>query len=158
MDRNLYAPPAASVADPVETRGSRPWQVTGAVALVWILVAYDIVILLLPLATTFISFPSLALFSILGFLISPVAFKSYIVAWLNTLIARGRNWARIVLGILIAVAFIYTAVVWTSGKIPGAAYSFLVNNRLLALKLPIELAAVVLLFTPRANQWFKAMN
>jgi hypothetical protein len=170
MDRNLYAPPAASVADPVETRGGhRPWQVTWAVNLIWLWVPLSVANIVVAQFVPTINAPSYLPIAIVSTVLSPAGIQALAVAWLNSQIAHGRNWARIVLTVIFALGLVYLAFQWrlyakifaainwqtfatTSPRILWAAsWAGAVLRSLLNL-------SPALLFTPKANQWFKAMR
>ena len=65
MDRNLYAPPAATVADPVEVAVDRPKEVTWAMYCIWVSVAIGVAETLWPAAIPLLNLPA---FGMVGFL------------------------------------------------------------------------------------------
>lgn len=86
-DRNLYAPPTAAVADPVETRGKRPREITWAIILVWAWAATYLASDLPSIAVEFIN-GSIDVFYILGWLIGPVGIPAAAIAWITDRIQR----------------------------------------------------------------------
>ena len=112
MDRNLYAPPAAAVADPVEVKAERPKEVTWAMNFIWAALVIGTAAGLLSVATTlFIASP----FGMTGTVVVVaigIGVRIVITVWVNTRIALGRNWMRILLAVLFASGVIYFAVEW----------------------------------------------
>lgn len=159
-DRNLYAPPAAAVTDPVEARTQRPREVTWAIVLIWIWLATN-ASLALPIAVEVIN-GSLNLFGILAIVAIPIGIPVATVAWITNRIGEGRRWARILTSVCFGVGLISLAGEWRdflqdlhAGELQAAFLrSLLWTTRL--IKLLLSVATVVLLFTPRANRWFKA--
>jgi len=154
-DRNLYAPPAAAVADPVVATAARPREVTWAMICIWTWLAVTIGQRALPAAITLVN-ASLGIGEILIFFVLPMGLPAVIAAWINSNIAQGRNWARIVVVIFFAISLVYRAFQWK-------AYLLVLNPKtalaaLQLVKLPLDTAAVVLLFLPRSNRWFKARS
>jgi hypothetical protein len=146
MERNLYAPPAAPVADPLESLGDRPAQVAWAMWLLWMALGIGLVAPILQ---------SMILFTFGGVLMQLIfnAIRSLVTAWINIKIGQGRNWARMVM------------LLWTLAVLSLMAYEWRAFQRLLsgdalywlppATKLLLDCTALALLFTPAANRWFK---
>jgi hypothetical protein len=146
MERNLYAPPAAPVADPVETRSERPRQVGWAVWLLWISLAGALISSTLD---------SISLFTFGGVLMPLIsrAIRYLVTAWINIKVAEGRNWARILVLLWTLAAVVMVAYEWRSTLEILARHSL--TEVLDAVKLLLDCTTVVLLFTPAANRWFK---
>jgi hypothetical protein len=146
MERNLYAPPAAAVADPVAPREERPLEVTRAVRLLWISLAIGVIGLL----ARYLEF---SIGSIVYLLIGEGA-RCLILTWIILKIAAGRNWARIVVLVALLASLGRTTFNWHyyaqffTGAHPLTALE-------LAAKALLDLGAACLLFMPRANRWFK---
>ena len=147
MERNLYAPPASTVADPVAPREERPLEVVRAVRLLWISLAIGVVGLLAQYLL------EISIGLIVYLLISGGA-RYLISMWIILRIASGRNWARIVFLVILLAGLGYMIFNWHyyaqffTGEHPLAAFE-------LAAKTLLNLAAAWLLFMPRANRWFK---
>jgi hypothetical protein len=147
MDRNLYAPPAADVADPVEPKAERPLEVIWAVRLLWTSLAVGIATVIGPYLLT-IS-PGLLLY-----LLFAGGARYVISIWILLKIDGGRNWARIVFLVVLVAGLGYTALQWQTyaplfkGKQPLTEAAWIAKTLL-------DSGAACLLFMPRANRWFK---
>lgn len=147
MERNLYAPPAAAVADPVAPREERPLEVVWAVRLLWI-----------SLATSAIGLLARYLFEVsigsIVYVLITGGTRYVIVTWLILRIAGGHNWARIVFLVLLLASLGYTIFNWHYyARFFTAQYPLYVLE--LVAKALLDLGAACLLFMPRANRWFK---
>jgi hypothetical protein len=147
MERNLYAPPAAPVADPVETVGDRPAQVAWAVWLLWVSVTIGVMASVLQVTVLFS-------INIVIYILAVNLARSAVAAWLILKTGEGRNWARILLlvGVLLNLGLI--AYRWQV-YIGSFKASSLLGAATWISKLALDWTAVVLLFTPTANRWFK---
>ena len=157
MDRNLYAPPGATVADPAEVAADRPNEVTWAMYGIWASVAIGVAETLLPAAIPLLNLP---VFGMLGFLVMlalGVGVRIVIAAWVNSRIGLGRNWARILAATLFVLSTIYLGTHWRTYIALFHGETALAYSILSAVKVCINTAVVILLFTPRANRWFKAI-
>ena len=158
-DRNLYAPPAAAVADPVGTRTTRPKEITWAIILTWAWAATYLVSALPSLAVEFIN-GGRSIFYILGWMILPVGIPAAFLAWITDRIGAGRRWARIVACVLIGACAVETVKQWPAlldpltGKNPLTGLTALLWISSL-VRLALAVGTVTLLFTPRANKWFR---
>ena len=149
MERNLYAPPAAPVADPVATledRPPRPWQVVWAVWLLWVSFAIGLLAAILQ---------SITLFTFDAVLISLLSngIRYLFMAWVNIKVSQGRNWARILILLWMLVALATVAFRWR--EYPGLLKSDSLDWVPATAKFVLDCVALVLLFTPVANRWFK---
>src|SRR5581483_2962929 len=154
-DRNLYAPPAAAVADPVVATAARPKEVTWAMICIWAWLAVTIAQGVLPAAISLINV-SFGIIEILILFVVRIGVPAIITVWINSNIAQGRSWPRIVVALLFGIGLVYRAVQLKSYLllISGtAAYTTLASLQF--IKLPLGTIAAVLLFLPRANRWFK---
>ena len=143
MERNPYAPPASTVADPVEVRSERPKEVTLAVRLLWASFFIGIVGMFLRPAQ---QVPFIAIV-----IVSIVAFGFW--AWVITCIAAGRNWARILFFVLVGIGVVF-AVIFLSATL--ALYKDRpFNGFLAALNYALEIYTLYLLLTAPAREWFK---
>jgi hypothetical protein len=148
MERNLYAPPAAPVADPVETLEDRPrpWQVVWAVWLLWVSFAIGLLAAILQ---------SITLFTFEAVLISLLSngIRYLLTAWVNIKVSQGRNWARILILLWMLVALALVAFRWR--EYPGLLASASLDWVPTTAKFVLDCVALVLLFTPTANRRFK---
>ena len=147
MERNLYAPPAAPVVDPAETKkllGDRPEEVIWAMRLLWTSFAVGIIA---TLAQNFLRSP-------LFFLVLTSGIPYLILGWILFKIGRGRHWARVTYLVLWMLGIVYTGYFWKhyaaffDGKHSMAAARVVTETLL-------DLVGLCLLFMPRANRWFK---
>jgi hypothetical protein len=143
MERNPYAPPVATVADPVEVRIERPKEVALAVKLLWASFFIGIVGVFLRPAQQ-VPFIAILIVSILAF---------GFWAWVITRITEGRNWARILFFVLIGFGLAF-AVVFLSATV--ALYRERpFNGFLAAINYALEIYTLYLLLTAPAREWFK---
>lgn len=148
MERNPYAPPVSTVADPAEIRGERPKEVTQAVKLLW-------VSLLIGLAGLFLQ-PLWAggggapqRIGVLG----GVLIGFGIWAWVIAKIANGRNWARILFLVLAILGVAYMVLAMPAAL---AVYKARPLTGLLSLaNFVLEIYTMYLLLTAPAREWFK---
>jgi hypothetical protein len=150
MERNLYAPPAAPVADPMEPVQDRPPEVTWAVRLYWASLAAGFFVELSQ------SLPQLSL----GFLIFFIATRGvrYLISvWILLQIATGRNWARLIFVVVLALGLGYTAYNWQIYAV-GFGGRYPVHATASIAKVVLDIGVACLLFMPRANRWFKPVR
>jgi hypothetical protein len=130
----------ASIADTPGQLLPRPRAVTIALALLWI------------------SLASLVITSIIGAIEAPFVPTTAIVVgiarpllwlWIIIGIAEGRNWARIML--IVFVCFSIISLVTLSMLFPSS-----LNYLLTVAWNAIDIAPLILLFTPSARAWFSA--
>ena len=148
MERNLYSPPTAPVADPVESHLGRPERPTEVGWAMW------------PLWMSFL-LGALAMFqpfflrTSLVFAALTIGMSLAIEAWILFSIGRGRQWARITFLILWTIGIGYQAVLWKARHItfPGR---FSQSDVIVATETLLDLAGICLLFSRRANLWFRA--
>jgi hypothetical protein len=147
MERNLYAPPAAAVADPVAPREERPLEVVWALRLLWASLVVGVVTVVGPYLLEI----SVGL---LIYLVIAGGARYVISVWVILRIAGGHNWARILYLVVLVAGFAYVALNWQ-----GYARLFAFNQPLASAswiaKTLLDIAAACLLFMPRANRWFK---
>jgi len=147
MERNLYSPPAAPVADPVEieeAKGARPAEVTWALRLLWASVVLGGIEVLQQ------RFLRVSLVLVLLTSGTP-----YVTAgWLLYKIGRGRHWARVTYLVLSLFGIAYMLLFWRAyapyldGKHSMAAVTRIAETLL-------DAVGSVLLFVPAANRWFR---
>ena len=147
MERNLYAPPAAPVADPIETRAERPMEVTWAVRLIWTSLAIGVMTQVWWYA---LRIPVTALIVSLIFRGIPYV----IVVWITLRVERGHNWARILIAALFLIGIAYTLFNWRAYA-PIFASKQSVTVLSTGARTLLDLGALCLLFMPRANRWFR---
>ena len=145
MERNPYAPPVSTVADPVEVRSERPKEVTLAVKLLWLSFFLGLISLFFQPAMNN-RLQGVAVLIVMG-----ISFAIW--AWVISKIAKGRNWARItflVLGILGTVFnIVATPMMMPLYKAqPVSAAISLVN-------FVLEIYTIYLMLTAPARAWFK---
>lgn len=148
MERNLYAPPATPVADPVEPpeEGARPRTVAWAMWLLWVSFAIGLLASVLQSMTLFTSYA--ALISLLS-----SGIRHIFTALVNIKISQGRNWARILILVWMLAALASVAFQWRA--YPGLLRADSLNWVPATAKFLLDCTALVLLFTPAANRWFK---
>jgi hypothetical protein len=148
MERNLYSPPTAPVADPLEThlqRAERPPEVGWAMWLLWMSF----------LISTLAVFQPFFLRTSLVFAALTIGTPRAIVAWILFSIGRGRQWARITYGVLFVFGIAYQAFLWKA-RLVNFHGKFSQSDVLTAAEDLLRLAGICLLFSRRANLWFRA--
>lgn len=145
---NRYRPPKAHVADvsPARELPPQPTTVLIAVFLLSVKLAIDVMVDLsaLPQQTEFARVPLAVSLPLLGLAV-------LVFAWLIWKINAARNWARIAYLALLVCGLLLFAARFVGGI--GEPVTLTVGKVIESL-LPI--AAMVLLFTPSANAWFRA--
>jgi hypothetical protein len=144
-DDKRYAPPATSVADPerVPLLAARPQQVRVAVALLWASFVLGIVAWLLSSLRD----PETG-FSVLVLVITGLLFAFSVL--LNVMVYRGRNWARVVVLVFVALAGLLLLAPIEEASSPSMAEQ-VINLVTIAL----ECVAMFLVFTQPGSLWFK---
>ncbi len=150
VTHNPYSPPTADVADPIiEGRGEKPKQVVWAVRCLWASVLSGLVAgtLLLTVGwnTGLVPSADLMLPLVIGAIIGlSVAY------WIIGSISAGRNWARILMLILVSFRFVrvgLTYAVYTALPLPQILFS--------AANLLLVAVAVGLMFIGPGKYWFR---
>lgn len=155
-DRNPYAPPASSVADPTFIGPKPPKVVTGAIYLMWAWLIASLASAFLPTVVPVIN-RSLSVISMLILIVIPLGIPLLIGTWLTARIGAGRNWARILVSTVLAVSAGYlrderaTLFFLFQGKM-----SLTLLGSFELIKLLLSLITALLLYTPPANRWFAA--
>lgn len=156
MEQTPYAPPAATVSDPVELLGPRPRSVRAAVLCLWISLAFGAamsVIQLVPILRLFnvggVGLPALAA------TLLTVALTLGLLAFVAVKLNAGRGWVR---WLFVAIFLLGVALLAV-----GAAAN---PDRLLAtppltaagdiLQLALQTAAVIFMFVRPSREWFAA--
>jgi hypothetical protein len=162
MNRNPYAAPE-SVVDPVEIRSQRPNEVTYAVRLLWIGIAISVIAEVINLRVIVEQIQAgasrapapqmvanVALITVLG----GAAIGLLLWAWVISRIAAGRNWARWLFLVLLAIGMLFlllnlhtTVAMYSRRPLMGVTA---------AVNWILQLVPCYLLLTPRAGAWFKA--
>jgi hypothetical protein len=153
LERNPYSPPQAAVADAPELDdvAGRPREVKIAVAVLWVGVVTGAV----GSVTQQLSYPTM---SWLVFLLSQ-AVGLAVSAWFISKIGRGRNWARIVLLVIMTLAVVMLIVVLFS--VPLRTFYLQVYRRVpivaavSAIHWLLDIVALACVFTRPASAWFK---
>lgn len=135
-----YSPPTAAVADPPSP--GVPQRVRAAVRLLWISMALAVPACIFSLMRG----PEDASVAV-GAIIYVVLFA--INAWINLMIYRGRNWARIVTFVFLLIGAYYMAVP-VEEPVPAGVVEWLLN----AVCMALEAVAVYWLFTQPGAAWF----
>ena len=135
-----YSPPTAAVADPLTPVA--PARVRSAVRLLWISMA-----LAVPASGFSLERGPEGADLLVGVAIYAVLFA--INAWINLMVYRGRNWARIVTFIFLLIGAYY---MFDPGEepVPAGVVEWAINLVCLVL----ESVAVVWLFTQPGAAWF----
>lgn len=145
LGRNPYTPPEAPVADAPVAGLPRPRNVGVAVWLLWIHFVVNIAARVYATVSTSSGIGVVAGLVTLS-IICVIAFG--LAFWIFGAIAKGRRWARVVgaVIVLIHVADIVGMALGGISLFGGLAYF---------AELSLQGVAVVLLFTPSANAWFR---
>jgi hypothetical protein len=144
---NPYRPPSSEVFDrapPEEERIDRPRHVFIAVALLWVTLVMQAAGLAFMWRLYRIAPPEF----LVMFGITTAAWV--LTAWLVAMVERGRNWARwtCVAIFPLSLPFVLLQLGFTIQSSPVAAL-------LMLLQLPVQIAALVMLFIRPAGAWFR---
>jgi len=144
---NPYEAPESRVADPPQrVRASRPWMLVASLIILWLLLILWMLAVTANLHKEGPIHDRWALFHavyLVGMIVVP--------AFLLIMIARARNWARVAAAMLAGLDFLwrlYLTVV--DPNLPASALGYVLAPAV------IQLAAYLLLWTPRANAWFRS--
>jgi hypothetical protein len=148
MERNLYSPPTAPVADPVGShlgRTKRPTEVGWAMWLLWMSF----------LLGTFATFQPFFLRTSLVYAALTIGTPRAIAAWILFSIGRGRQWARITYLVVFLLGIGYEAFSWKARLV---TFHGKLSQRdvIIAAEVLLDLVGICLLFSRRANLWFRA--
>jgi hypothetical protein len=163
---NPYAPPKAAVDDvssdavgydPNPVSLMRPAEVRRSVQLLWIAMALGFVLALIDVLNVDDENPDF--WWGLGAAVGTSAVMFAVFFWIYGAVYAGRNWARIVVLVLTVVwTIMLLAIVvmlgWGSHLSASTKFDLLFNAGQFAL----TLVATVLLFTPAANAWYRAIK
>jgi NADH:ubiquinone oxidoreductase subunit 6 (subunit J) len=155
MNDNPYAPPRAAVSDFDPQPLIRPRNVVRAVRLLWLsffcvfpATLYELINIppdTTPLENIIVNVLAVGL--------------AFVIAWvINRAAWRGRNWGRwvqTVLWILATFALVFLAVRWPRLDPDAMPWYLMVQYLVQHL---INLIALVLLFSPTANAWYREMK
>ncbi len=149
MSGNPYAPPTAQVAnvDP-DLPLPRPRAVSLAILFFWISVAVSLPLWFVDGAVDTSDSDVFAVM-VIGWIIG-IALLAFTI-WVIVSIGRARNWARITYSVLAILGWLMVIV-----DLPGLVASPWYNWLGYLLNAALDVAIVVLLFTPAANAWFRA--
>jgi len=163
MPENPYSPPAAEVADIEGDTASfeRPANVTLGIRVLWAELALGIVAMVVDVFTTPAEDPDGDMWMAnVAALIVTVA-VSGVVALFTWYAWKGRNWARIMHLVLLSFGVLTTLFALVASnllfpELQDSAMEFFdasyVGQNLL------NVAGVILLFTPSANRWYRAIR
>jgi hypothetical protein len=160
MSENRYSPPVAQVADIEQASIDRPPLVTLGVRLLWAYIALILVQIGVDGIDIFDS-PESGLWVdyLWGAAISLGI--GALLAWLTWYAWKGRNWARVAHLILVivnvlAVLLMLVAMYRMLGEVRYELPAFL--DAWYAVQTLLNTAGVILLFTPHANAWYRALK
>ena len=145
MSHNPYAPPSASVADPVPQAIERPREVLIAVRLLWATLA-------LAAVGIFFTPSQAALAGLWTYVVIALAVVGVLWAWVIYKIYQGANWARVLFVVLVGLGILFLLISWrtyvaTFRASPMAAADSITQTVL-------EIIAAVMLFSQNSNAWF----
>jgi hypothetical protein len=142
---NPYSPPRAAVAD-TDTVVPRPSRVTRAVVLLWVALPFMAAREILDLWSAAPEFID----QIPVLLATLIVAALMLVVWLVIVwgVAKGKRWARIACAVVFLVRIVSFIRFLPSGETT-------LEWTLYAVEFALVLAAVILLFTPPANAWFR---
>lgn len=154
MKENPYAPPTAIVTD-VESPVSldRPPIVVLAVRFLWGGFAVAFVSSVYGIFTLPENVPKafVIMFTLIGLAIAAaISYGIFTAAW------RGRGWARWVIAALVAFAIAVVAGMWVF--LPNAPVFPWQTSAAFIIRMTFYITAVVLLFSPAANVWYREMK
>jgi len=154
MSDSPYAPPQAVVKD-IEPQGppaERPWQARRGIQLMWITMAISVVSTFLALAPS-VGEPGWWIGAVI------IVVGNIFNALLYVAVGSGRNWARIVLVILIAIWALASIFPMFAQHAPTEpVYGNPLETTLLLVNVCIGVFACVLLLTGSSSAWFRAMK
>jgi len=163
MSENPYAPPSAEVADVrrEELSLERPQIVTIGIWLLWLQVLISIPG---PVISTFRALedgPAGPRYLKLAFVLLIIGFT----AFLTLRAGQGRNWARLghLVLLILRIASVVSSYLLIRKMFPervGSLYSLDDPQRvvLLLVNYLLSVVAVLMLFTPSANDWYRAVR
>lgn len=145
---NPYSPPRSEVFDlaptPDDERMDRPRHVFIAVAMLWVTLIMQAAGLAFMWRLYQIAPPEyLAMFGV-------TTAVWVLTAWLVAMLERGRNWARFTYLVVVPLSlpFVLLQLGFTATASPLAAL-------LMLLQLPVQIAALIMLFIKPAGAWFR---
>jgi hypothetical protein len=155
MDRNPYAPPTAQVADPSANdapAAQRPAMVALAVKLLWAATAVSLIGVALVWGKIMempevVSMPAGAKPVVMVIMAVMFGGSYALWCWLIVKIGRGRNWARVLLTILLGLSLL-------SNLMKSDVDVGLFGKALNVVTMLIEIAAIVMLYLPASRPWF----
>jgi hypothetical protein len=151
MTHNPYSPPSAPVSDSPEVhppRGPRPWQVTRAIYLCCLSLAFAVPGVVHGILTDeSIEDMDVQLYRVI--LAAFMALIFAVIVWVVVSIYLGRRWARLVYAALTALGVISA---WTD--VPEAFSTAWFYGVLYLSSTALDVAIVVLLFMAEPNAWF----
>ena len=153
MTDERYAPPTANVEAQPDTGLDRPAIVVLAVRLLWAGFGFTCVMSVYYLAALPARMPSLARTIAMASTLVGLGIAAAISYALFTAAWRGKGWARWVIAVLIVLAFGAMAVSWS--LLPAGASMPWVTLATFAIRMTCYSSAVVMLFSPTANAWYR---
>jgi hypothetical protein len=129
----------------------KPSQVVIAIRVMWAMLAIAAVAIVIPAAVVMLVHGSTSIFALVPSISAVVLIA--LLALLIRAVSHGRNWARLLYGVLAVLAILAICASFFSG----------LELALVAVPLRIVLIAVYvfvlyLLFHPTSNQWFRSPN
>jgi hypothetical protein len=151
MNDTRYAPPVAAVTDPEPPSVlERPAIVVLAVRLLWTGFAVSCVASIVGLFALPANAPLgvIMMLTLIGLAIaSAISYAIFSAAW------RGRGWARWVIGVLVALAFVAVALMWQ--LLPRPLSMPWHTTASFCIRMALYATALVMLFSPAANAWYR---
>jgi hypothetical protein len=146
MSANPYAPPTTRVADieSAQDSAAKPVQVKTAVPLLWLTLGVGLI-----RSATVLQRLHLQGYALLGVTLACFIVVSLVGLWTYR-ISRGGRWARLTYGLMVTAGVL--------GYLLGSPPTLHLNFLLLAFQTVLQVSAVVLLFTPPANRWFRGRS
>jgi hypothetical protein len=148
VDHNPYSPPSAPVADPPSIQPmERPITVTIAVRLLWLMTGLSTVggvILMSQVAPPFAIAPWF-----IPLMVVVYCAGLALVWWIFGAVAKGRNWARIVVAVFGAIS-LFNIWITTRAVLPQTDWM----RAGLIVRSAFWVVAAILLFVPKSRPWF----
>jgi len=155
MNDNRYAAPASVVADVDEPAiAARPRNVVIGVYLLWIELAIGIPGMVYQLLNPAKEIPEGPVKSVLIVFTALVLVSSAaLYALLNWKSWQGRHWARVVHLVFLCLGLVIA--LWT---LPATFVRSTLQGVVYIVQTALNIPGVILLFTPTANAWYKALR
>ena len=149
MSANPYAPPSAHVADieSAQNFAAKPIQVKVAVVIVWLTWGVGLIRAAISLQPLHVQGYALLVAALVL-----VSLSALLALWTYR-ISRGGRWARLTYGLMVTAGVLIYLVGFVKSSL-----TMQLDFLLLASQTVLQMIAVVLLFTPPANRWFRQIR